>query len=78
MHEAADNFRMVDEHRAAVAAADERFNRVRRALAEHGFDLIATSHAGGVLFIVARWGLSRDLDSLASVEDFARKVGAQP
>ena len=65
-----------DAYRAAVAAVDERFVRARRGLAACGFDLIVTSDAGRALFIVGKWGMSREFGDLDRVEVFARQVGA--
>ena len=58
--------------REKAAARDARFARVRDALAARGFDLIVTA---GPLFIVSRWGRSRDLGDMGAVEAFARQVG---
>lgn len=62
----------IEQHRDATAARDARFARVRDALAARGFDLIVTA---GPLFIVSRWGRSRDFADLNGVEVFARQVG---
>lgn len=62
----------IEQHRDATAARDARFARVRAALAERCFDLIVTD---GPLYIVSRWGRSRDFADLNGVEAFARQVG---
>ncbi|HMN76706.1 MAG TPA: hypothetical protein PKC97_11615 [Burkholderiaceae bacterium] len=65
----------IEQHRDVTAERDARFARVRAALAAREFDLIVTD---GPLYIVSRWGRSRDLGDMGAVEAFARQVGEKP
>lgn len=62
-----------------IAAANDTdvrrlaFERLRALLAQRGHDLHATDDG---IYIVRRWGMSRDLRDLAAVEAFAKQVGA--
>ena len=58
---------------ASPSAKCKRFNTLRARLALAGWTLAAD--AAGAL-TAARWGMARDLDSLAAVEAFAAHVGA--
>ena len=58
---------------AKPAAECKHFNTLRARLALAGWTL--TADAAGAL-TAARWGMARDLDSLAAVEAFAAHVGA--
>ena len=67
-----------DQHRAAVADRDARFARVRAALRERGFDLSVITVHSSPLFVIGRWGHTRDFADLGAVEAFARQVGVKP
>ena len=66
-----------DQHRAAVADRDARFARVRAALRERGFDLTVITVHSVPLFVIGRWGQTRDFGDLSAVETFARQVGVK-
>lgn len=58
---------------ADSAAERKRFEKLRALLAMKGHELYATDSG---IFIVRRWGHTRDLRDLQAVEAFARQVGA--
>lgn len=61
-----------DATRVAAEAEHKRLATLRAGLALKGYELHDTADA----FIVRRWGLTRLLNGLESVEQFARQVGA--
>lgn len=62
-----------EAHATQARAQRNEFERLRALLAMRGHELYSTAHG---IFIVRRWGRERDLNDLASVEKFARQVGA--
>jgi hypothetical protein len=47
-------------------------------LALRGYVLVIGDACGKARFLIERWGLVRECDTLAEVEGFARQVGVQP
>ena len=68
----------IEQHRDATAARDARFARVRAALRERGFDLSVITVHSSPMFVIGRWGQTRDFADLGAVEAFARQVGVKP
>ena len=54
-------------------AQRKRLATLRAALARKGFELVPTAIG---TFIVSRWNLTRELQTEAEIEGFARQVGA--
>jgi hypothetical protein len=67
-----------DAFRATAAAADKRFATLRAQLALRGFELHITSSAGQPVFMVSRWSMVREFDTLAELEAFAAQAGVKP
>jgi hypothetical protein len=64
--------------RQAAADGDERVRDLQRRLQLAGFQFHIGDHHTRPVFWISRWGLTRELDSLAEVETFASQVGAKP
>ena len=60
---------------ANPSAECKHFNTLRARLALAGWVVTATPDNPHGAFTVSRWGMARDLDSLAAVEAFAAQVG---
>jgi hypothetical protein len=60
------------------ASDRKRFDTLQAQLALRGFVLVrSTDDAGGPLFIVSRWALTRQLHDLAAVEQFVDQVAPE-